>query len=67
MKPIAIEPSGSCQRMAPVERSIAASVPQGGALHGMPSGESGVVRSAAYGVPRPRPISAFGSAARAAG
>ena len=46
-----VVPSGTSQRSSPLARSIAASVPQGGGLHGAPSGESSGARSSAYGVP----------------
>ena len=47
MNPMAIDPRGICQRMVPDVRSTALSVPQGGALQGMPKIEVSSVRSAA--------------------
>ena len=35
-----VVPSGTCQRIVPFAMSTALSVPQGGAVHGRPSGES---------------------------
>ena len=44
-------PRGTSQRTSPDTRSTAVSVPQGGGLHGAPSGDSSGPRRSAYGVP----------------
>src|SRR5258707_6677106 len=44
-------PSGTSQTFAPEKRSTAATVPQGGALHGSPLGARSGVRNTPYGAP----------------
>src|SRR5258708_37708671 len=45
------EPSGESQTFFPVKRSTAETVPQGGALHGMPFGEKSGSRNIPKGAP----------------
>src|SRR4051812_19037659 len=55
-------PSGTSHRFAPVERAIAASLPHGGAPHGLRLGERRMSRYMANGVPDGRansPLSRF--------
>src|SRR5215470_15576554 len=46
-----VVPTDDCQRILPAFRSTATSAPQGGALHGIPSGETRISRVAANGAP----------------
>ena len=50
-------PTDDCQRILPAFRSTATSVPHGGLLHGMPSGETATARVIAKGAPRCSPKS----------
>ncbi len=46
-----IEPSGACHATLPSSRSMATSLPQGGAVQGMPRGDSSGPTANVYGVP----------------
>src|SRR5437764_9087917 len=48
---LGIVPSGTCQRSFPLDKSIAVSVPHGGALHRTPLRVRRTSRRIAYGVP----------------
>src|SRR5499427_10597501 len=52
-------PSGASQRISPVFKSTAVSLPQGGATHGVPLGDISGSRYIAYGAPVCRPNSPF--------
>ena len=64
--PCGAGPSGTCHFTAPAARSSAASVPNGGGVHGTPSGPNSSSRIIPYGVPRWALISVPGWAWRIA-